>query len=174
MNRISVNTAVSYSAWALPSLSGGGVTILSGQDNHVSDVQIIQENFFQSKTLASRADYSEECSIFIQWQTVKQSLISMFEVNNIASILSFLKINQALVEVLYEARKNINNFYQQVSNVTLELHSDPEEDTQSLIIGITSTGDSVQAARNLVSLLKNWFIVKGTEITSKIVFTNQR
>ncbi len=82
----------------------------------------------------------------------------IYNLVNRETIMSFLKENAFLIKILKEARKNIEAIFGTSVHLHLQLHADPEEDFEELLIVIKSIYDPEETLDLLNELDKSWFV----------------
>lgn len=110
------------------------------------------------KSLDIGVPRSVEISIILKPQEDIRLLQNLYTFENPTDIRRFLFTHQNLIEILFEAHKQIKKIFGEVVNLSLEINYDPEEDFEGLFV-IIETNLSPEGALDLLDRFdEEWWL----------------
>jgi len=116
---------------------------------------------------------SAEISIILKTQEDIRRLENLYTFENFTDIRRFLWIHQFLIEILFEAQKQIIGIFDEQITLSLDLHRDPEEGWDELFIVIKSPYSAEKAVELERKLFEEWFTHRIHDTKGKLNFTEE-
>lgn len=115
----------------------------------------------------------KETSIVLQVQEQIKLLENIYIFDNLKVEETFLLNNHYLIDILFEAHKEIRKIFGYSIELHLELHHDPEEDFDEFFIVIRSPFNPEEARRLMDKLGEQWFLDVMDKVKGKLCITEE-
>lgn len=102
-----------------------------------------------------------------------EQLESKYTFENPMDVKRFLLANKYLIEIIFEAHRQIKRMFGEEITLFLELHCDPEEGWDELFIVIKSPYSAEKAVEFERKLFDEWFIHRIQDTKGKLNFTEE-
>lgn len=114
-----------------------------------------------------------EISVILKPQEDIRLLENIYTFENPPDVRRFLWTHKHLIEIVFEAYRQIKRIFGEEINLFLELHHDPEEGWDELFIVIKSPYNAEEAVELEKKLFKEWFVYKMDAIKGKLNITEE-
>lgn len=125
------------------------------------------------KSLGMGVPRSVENSIILKPQKDIRLLEILYNFENPMDVKRFLLTNKSLIEIVFEAHRQIKRIFVEEINLFLELHHDPEEDWEELFIVIKSPYAPIKTRELMDDLDRSWFLDIMDKTQGKLCITEE-